>query len=324
VGQASRAPLRVAANQVTSPGLAFPSLGHVVFPLALASSTWENQKEHRHRSLFREMSMFRSNLVAAAVALTLSSATLAADAPKKLLLLGQGPDGHPAQTHEYLAGLKVLHKCLQPVKELEITQVRADEPWKDGPELIERADGVVLSLSEGAKWLRHDPRRRDALAKMLARGGGVVVLHWAMGTKDAGNIDDALKVLGGCHGGPDRKYKVLETDVVVAGKHPITTGIKDFRIKDEFYYQLKFARPEDSVKPLLQAKIEDKPYTVCWAWERPAGGRTFGFSGMHFHDNWRREEYRRLVSQAVLWTMGMPVPAEGLRVEVTEADLKLK
>ncbi len=265
--------------------------------------------------------MFRSVLIF--VVLTLSSHAWAADAPKKLLLLGQGPDGHPVQTHEYVAGLKVLHKCLQPVKGLEIIQVRADEPWKDGPELIERADGVVLFLSEGAKWLRHDPRRRDALTKMLARGGGVVVLHWAMGTKDAANVEDALKVLGGCHGGPDRKYKVLETDVTVA-RHPITTGIKDFRIKDEFYYQLKFAKPEGSVQPLLQAKIEDKPYTVAWAWERPAGGRTFGFSGLHFHDNWRREEYRRLVSQAVLWTMGMPVPAEGLRVEVTEEDLKLK
>jgi type 1 glutamine amidotransferase len=260
----------------------------------------------------------------AVLALTISTTAMAADAPKKLLLLGQGPDGHPPQTHEYLAGLKVLHKCLQSVKGLEVTLVHADEPWKDGPELIERADGVVLFLSEGVKWLRHDPRRRDALAKMLARGGGVVVLHWAMGTRDASNIEDGIKLLGGCHGGPDRKYKVLETDVQIVGKHPITTGIRDFRVKEEFYYQLKFASPEGSVQPLLKAKIEDQPYTVCWAWERPAGGRAFGFSGFHFHDNWHREEYRRLAAQAVLWTMKLPIPAEGLRVEVTEEDLKVK
>lgn len=258
------------------------------------------------------------------LALSLPHAALAADAPKKLLLLGQGPDGHPVSTHEYLAGLKVLSTCLRSVPGLEATLVRADEPWKEGPELIERADGAVLFLSEGAKWLSHDPRRREALARMMDRGGGVAVLHWAMGTKDAGPIEDAVKLLGGCHGGPDRKYKVLETDVHVASNHPIITGIKDFRIKDEFYYQLKFARPEGSVQPLLQARIEGQPYTVCWAWERPSGGRSFGFSGLHFHENWRREEYRRLVAQGVLWTMRLPIPAEGLRVEAKEEDLKLK
>ena len=32
---------------------------------------------------------------------------------KKLLLLAQGPDGHPAQTHEYVAGLTILQKLLE-------------------------------------------------------------------------------------------------------------------------------------------------------------------------------------------------------------------
>lgn len=262
--------------------------------------------------------------ILAFLALVFSTTAFAADAPKKLLLVGQAPDDHPARTHEYLPGLKIVRKCLQPIKGLEITLVSADEPWKDGPELVERADGVVLFLAEGVRWLRHDPRRREALAKMLARGGGVVVLHWGMGSRDEANIEDGLKLLGGCHGGADRKYKVVETDVQVIGKHPVTAGIKDFRIKEEFYYQLKFVKPEGSVQPLLKAKIEEQPQTVCWAWERPAGGRSFGFSGLHFHDNWRREEYRRLIAQAVLWTMGLPVPGEGLRVEVTEEDFRTK
>lgn len=258
------------------------------------------------------------------LALCLTSTVLAADAPRKLLLLGQGPDGHPPQTHEYLAGLRVLRTCLRPVPGVEVTLLRADEPWKEGPELIERADGVVLFLSEGAKWLSHDLRRRDALARMLVRGGGVTVLHWGMGTKEVAPIEDALQLLGGCHGGPDRKYKVVQTDVKIVGKHPITTGLKDFPIKEEFYYQLKFARPEGSVQPLLQVKIDEHPYTVAWAWERPAGGRSFGFSGLHFHDNLRREEYRRLVTQGVLWSLGLPIPPEGLRVEVKEEEFKVK
>jgi type 1 glutamine amidotransferase len=269
--------------------------------------------------------MFWRRIAVTGLSLLWFGATGLADAPKKLLLVAQGPDGHPAQTHEYKAGLKVLEKCLQGVSGLEVTTVSADEPWKEGPELMQRADGVVLFLAEGARWMHQDPKRLEALAKLAARGGGLVVLHWAMGTKDAKYIDGCLKLLGGCHGGPDRKYKVLETDAQIADpKHPLAAGIKDFRVKDEFYYQLKFVKAEESVKPVLRVTIDDKPETVAWSWERPDGGRSFGFSGLHFHDNWRLQPYRRLVAQGVLWTLKLPIPKEGLPVEVAEEDLKLK
>jgi type 1 glutamine amidotransferase len=243
----------------------------------------------------------------------------------KLLLIGSGPDGHPAQTHEYMAGLKVLAKCLKDVPGLDITTVCADEPWKEGPELIARADGVVLYLSEGARWMNHDPKRHEALATMAARGGGITVLHWAMGTKDAKYIDGCLQLLGGCHGGPDRKYKVLETNATITDRnHPITTSIKDFHVRDEFYYRLKFIKDDKDIHPLVRVSIDNQPETVAWCWERPDRGRSFGFSGLHYHDNWRLTEYRRLVAQGVLWTLKKPIPKDGLLVTVSEEDLKLK
>jgi len=111
-----------------------------------------------------------------------------ADPPRKVLLLYQGPDGHPPQTHEYELGMKLLHKMLEKVPDLETTLVKADEPWKDGPELLAKADGAVLFLSEGAAWLNRDKDRLKAFQELAKRKGGLVVLHWAMGTKDAANI----------------------------------------------------------------------------------------------------------------------------------------
>jgi hypothetical protein len=75
---------------------------------------------------------------------------------------------------------------------------------------------------------------------------------------------------------------------------------------------------------LQRGAIDGRPETVAWSWERPDGGRSFGFSGLHFHDNWGLPAYRRLVAQAVLWSVKMPIPRDGLRVEVTEEDLTLK
>ena len=261
--------------------------------------------------------------LAALLALGLGGPAAAA-APKKLLLVGCGPDGHPAQTHEYEAGLRVLAKCLKGVPGLEVTVVKAVEPWREGPELMRRADGVVLFVSEGARWLQHDRKRLDALREVAKYKGGLAVLHWGMGTRDAAPIDAFLALFGGCHGGPDRKYKVLRAEARPADpKHPALGGIGCFQVKDEFYYRLKFVRPSGSVRPLLTVPIDGKDEVVAWAWERPGGGRSFGFSGLHFHANWRLPEYRRLVAQGVLWTLGLPVPEKGLAVKVSEADLKL-
>ena len=58
-----------------------------------------------------------SRLLAAALALAVVSLPgPAADPPKRVLLVGSPPDGHPPETHEYMAGANVLAKLLKPVR----------------------------------------------------------------------------------------------------------------------------------------------------------------------------------------------------------------
>lgn len=248
-----------------------------------------------------------------------------AEEPRRLLLLGSGPDGHPAATHEYMPGLRVLERCLADVPNLEITLANVEEFSSDDWLALPRYDGVVLFLTEGAKWLHENPRPRDALTRLAAEGGGLAALHWAIGTKPAEPIDGFLRLLGACHGGPDRRYQVVEAPVYVASPgHEVTRGISDFRVRDEFYYQLKRVDDEQhAIEPLLRVPLEGRDEMVSWAWQRPDGGRSFGFSGLHFHDNWRHEPYRRLMAQGVLWTLKLPIPAEGLAVDVSDDDLLL-
>jgi type 1 glutamine amidotransferase len=244
---------------------------------------------------------------------------------KKVLLLGQGPDGHPKETHEYMAGVRILARLLARLPDLEVQVTRADGAWKEGPKLLERADAVVLFLSEGARWIDADAGRRKAFANLADRRTGLVALHWAIGTREAKPIEGFLRLLGGCHGGPDRKYAVVEVEAHVAdAKHPIARGIEKFRVKDEFYYRLKFVKPAGSIRPLLLVPIDGKEETVAWSWERPKGGRSFGFSGLHFHANWRLPAYRRLVAQAVLWTLDLPIPQTGLDVTIPAEELRLQ
>lgn len=263
--------------------------------------------------------MLRSFLLSLGV-FVLASQLAWGQSAKKLVLLAQGPDGHPPGTHEYETGLKILQKLLANQSKLDVTLVRADEPWRDGPDVLAKADGAVVFLSEGAKWASADPKRLAALKDLAKRGGGLSVIHWGMGTKDAKNIEPFVALFGGCHGGPTRKYKVLETKLTLPNpKHPVVNGLKDMPARDEYYYKLWLAK---GVVPIVQAEIDGQKETVAWALERPEGGRSFGFSGLHFHENWRMPEYRRLVLQGVLWTMGQPIPAAGSAVTLSEPELK--
>lgn len=253
------------------------------------------------------------------------------DRPKRILLLGQKPDSHPRATHEYMSGVRLIGRYLQQQGGLHVVLVQADDPWADGPDELDGADGVFLFLSEGAKWVSSDASRLAAFERLAGREGALSGLHWGLGTKTQEPVSAFVKLLGGCHGGPDRKYKVdtfrlSPLDV----NHPITAGIKPFSVHDEFYYGLKFppratagVGESNAVVPLIQVTGSGVDDPVAWAWERPDGGRSFGFTGLHFHENWKLLEYRRLVIQGILWSVKRPIPPGGLDLELKEGDLDL-
>ena len=267
--------------------------------------------------------MLLNQLVGLTCVLTLAGtfAHAAEDGARRLVIIAQGPDGHPPGAHEYVPQQKLLAELLSPVKSVTVKSIRADEEGADIPEAIRQADGVVLLVAEGGKWIDADPRRKTALAELAERGGGITAIHWATGSRTVDHIEALTSLVGACHGGPDRKYKVLTTSVhVAAADHPITAGLKAFRIHDEFYYALKRPPEQTGFTPLLEADIDGERHAYCWAWERPGGGRSFGCTSGHFLDNWNRPEYQRLFAQGILWTLKIDPPKENFPPQAAVDD----
>ena len=59
-----------------------------------------------------------------------------------------------------------------------------------------------------------------------------------------------------------------------------------------------------------------------WAVERPDGGRGFGFTGGHFHDNWANDDFRKAVLNALVWVAKVEVPPGGIESKVAKEDLE--
>jgi hypothetical protein len=55
---------------------------------------------------------------------------------------------------------------------------------------------------------------------------------------------------------------------------------------------------------------------------RDDGGRGFGFTGAHYHRNWKDDNFRKLVLNALLWVAKAEVPEQGVPSVVTDEQMK--
>src|SRR5216110_2226080 len=115
------------------------------------------------------------------LSLSLGAGALAADQPKRLLIVGQSPDGHPPLTHEFMPGAHVLQELLKTFPDIKTRLVKGDEPWTEGPKLLDDADGLVMLVTQGARWMQTDSNRFAAIKRLAGRRGAIIALHRSVG-----------------------------------------------------------------------------------------------------------------------------------------------
>jgi type 1 glutamine amidotransferase len=65
-----------------------------------------------------------------------------------------------------------------------------------------------------------------------------------------------------------------------------------------------------------------EPQPLMWTYDRPNGGRGFGFTGGHYHKNWGDENFRKVFLNALLWIAKVEVPKDGVVSTVTPEELR--
>ena len=262
---------------------------------------------------------------------------------ERTVLLVAGPPSHGPGEHEHNAGVQLLARCLSGVPRLK-TRV-ALNGWPSDAAALDGVDAVVF-LSDGGR--RH-PALGDhlaVLAPLMAHGTGLGLVHSATEPSKTEGGPEFLAWAGGFFEVNRSVNPLWEASVMVPSGHAVTRGVKPFRAKDEWYFHLRFPEGMKGVTPLLTAvpplstmERPDGPHegnpavreavaagdhqVLSWAFDRPDGGRGFGFTGGHFHHNWGHDDLRKVVLNAAVWLARLDVPAEGVACTVTEADLAL-
>ncbi len=245
-----------------------------------------------------------------------------------VFVAGKGSHGYGA--HEHYAGCKLLANWLEnsglPVK----TTVHKDG-WPDEPNAFDNADTIVIYSNGGGGHpiLSH----MDQVEELMKQGIGFVVLHYAVECPKGDKGTQFKNWLGGyfeTHWSVNPHWTAKYDNLP---EHPITLGVEPFTMNDEWYYHMRFVEDKKGItsiladvppkstldrsdgphsnNPHVREKIGE-PHETAWAYERPDGGRSFGFTGGHWHWNWAHPDFRKVVLNAILWTAKAEVPKTGI------------
>ncbi len=279
------------------------------------------------------------------------SITASAKDSRKLVLIA-GKPSHPPLMHEFRAGCMLLEKCLADVPGLEV-EVH-DNGWVDDESTFDDADAVVIYADGGGKHPALQGENLKTLQGLIDRGVGFGCMHYGVEVPPGVANEEFIEWIGGHYENAYSCNPIWEPEFENLPKHPVTQGVKPFSIKDEWYFNMRFvagiagneAYKKGNFKftPILVAKpsddVRDGPYVypkgpydhiiadsgrdeaMLWVVERPDGGRGFGFTGGHFHLNWRDDDFRKIVLNTLNWVAKNDVPRGGVVSTVTEADLK--
>jgi len=272
--------------------------------------------------------------------------------PRRLVIIA-GKPSHPPRMHEFNAGVQLLAKCLRDVPALK-TQIVLNG-WPKDEKVFDGANAVVFYMDGGQKHdaVQEEGRRLTLIDGWTKQGVGIGCMHYGVEVVADHAGEEFKRWIGGHY---DHMYScnpIWEPTFTSFPEHPIARGVSPFSINDEWYFNMRFIgggpgnqpREVEGTKftPILVAvpseAVRNGPYVfpkgpyphiqadkgraeaMMWAVERPDGGRGFGFTGGHFHDNWANDNFRKVVLNAAVWLAKAEVPTDGVESTVTKADL---
>lgn len=281
------------------------------------------------------------------------SGTLSAQAKKVVLVAGK--PSHPPGMHEFNAGVQLMAKCLEEgAPDIEVKFVLSG--WPEDESVFEGADAVIFFMDGGGRHevVQEDGRRLKIIDQWASKGVGLGFMHYGVEIIADQAGKEFKNWIGGHYENMFSCNPMWEPHFLTLPDHPVANGVKPFQVKDEWYFNMRFIGDLDGIEtaevdeqkftPILVATpsndVRDGPYVhprgpyphiqaskgraecMMWTVERKDGGRGFGFTGGHFHQNWMNDDFRKVVLNGVVWLAKAEVPTDGIASTVSEMDIQ--
>ncbi len=276
-------------------------------------------------------------------------------ADKKIVLIA-GHTSHGPGDHEFRAGCLLLKKCLESVPGIHADVY--DNDWPKDNSAFEGASAVLIYADGGGSHPAFKADHAEIIQRLIDKGVGLGCAHYGVEVEKGEPGQAMQRWIGGYY---EHLYSVnpmWKPEFSTFTNHPVTRGVKPFALLDEWYFNIRFAEPVGNADTSLEAPIPSKtgriipilvstpsekvrkgPYVypqgpydhiianngrkeaMMWLFERPDGGRGFGFTGGHKHVNWSNENLRKVVLNGLLWLAKVDVPPNGVISTVSPEEI---
>jgi type 1 glutamine amidotransferase len=262
---------------------------------------------------------------------------------KKKIVFIAGKCSHGPGEHEGYAACMLLADALNKSMPGKFETVIYRASWPVDENAFDNVSAIVMYVDGGPfhMVLPH----LEQMNALMKKGVGFVCLHYAVEIPMGSGANYFLNWLGGYFETNWSVNPMWVAEYKTIPKHAVTRGVKPFSINDEWYYHMRFRQNMQGITPLLMAippastlnrkdgphennafvRAEaGKPQITAWATKRRDGGRGFGFTGSHYHENWANDNFRKLVLNGIAWAAHVKIPTDGLiSATPTVAELKL-
>ena len=263
-------------------------------------------------------------------------------AKKSRIVMVAGSGSRGSGAHEHPAGCAFLAEQLN--NNVDGVAAVVSQGWPEDPAMFTDTDAIIVYSGGGENHL--SIQHLDQIGELMAQGIGLAMLHFAVEVPKGKPGDCFLDWIGGYFEPGLSVNPYWTASFTEFSEHPIARGMEPFSLKDEWYYHMRFRENMQDVTPVLSAiapastlKRPDGPYSgnpqvrasvakgepqhLGWCVERPDGGRGFGCTGGHYHQNWGNDQFRKLILNGILWTAKMEVPDGGISTPTpTESELE--
>ena len=257
---------------------------------------------------------------------------------KKIVFIADTDPHGPRGNHEFLAGAIYLARTINAQYPKAYAVVHTKKKW---PKDLKHADTVIVLLNHGGSAVN------PAVKEATGRGAGFMAIHYGVEFTKGEQGENYLKWMGGYFETFWSVNPTWKPEFKEIPKHETTRGVKPFAINDEWYYHMRFVDDMKGVTPILAAlpplntinyaegkkpsthggnpdvlkAVKDgKAQVMAWAYDRPDGGRGFGFTGLHKHANLGDDNFRTVLLNGVAWVSKLEVPEGGIPSKTLTRD----
>ncbi len=215
-----------------------------------------------------------------------------------------------------------------------VEAIVTEQGWPLDTTILDNASAILM-YCDGGNGHMVIPHMAH-IDRLMNKGTGLMNLHYGVEIPKGAGGDHFIKWVGGYF---ETHYSVNPFWTAAFTRfpqHPVTRGVQPFTMYDEWYYHMRFTDDNKNLVRILETLppastlegqdgphsnnphvreavlVKKEPQTMAWAFTRPDGGRGFGCTGAHVHNNWMNDEFRKLVLNALVWTAKVEVPEQGI------------